>query len=319
MSGRGRSFSTRRPDVTAFLGPGRSLDESARRRLRARLGHDLRDVRVHDDERAAFAARVLGARGFALGRDVVLGARDESLLAHEVAHVVQQERPGRRGDPEAGARLAENGAVSPDTLGSAPAGLYLQEKGEEERPRPTTRLPAFRLDWGALRRTSPGFGIGPLLPPLGVSPILTPPDPILTPPGPARAGGDPAASASLPSRLSVASSGQFSLGLRLGFPEPELKTTPGAPTSALVESLKQAQLINQRLTGVVPHGWDAIDKAQLARAVWGIFSTNIAPDVARRITSGLTRSTGTGGPSYELDLVLFSDFTGGGLSFSVSY
>ena len=316
---RGRSHASRRPDVAAFLGPGRSLDESARRRLGARLGSDLREVRVHDDERAAFAARVLGARGFALGRDVVLAARDESLLAHEVAHVVQQERPGRGGDAEAGARLAEQGSVSPEQLGSAPTGLYLQDEPEEERPRPTTLLPAFRLDWGALRRTSPGFGVGPLLPPLGVSPILTPPDPILTPPAPVRTGGDPASTPSLPSRLSVASSGQFSLGLRLGFPEPELKTIPGGPPSALTESLRRAQLINQRLTGVVPQGWDAIDKAQLARAVWGIFSTNIAPDVAQKITSGLTRSTGAGGPSYELDLVLFSDFSGGGLSFSVIY
>ena len=316
---RGRSYASRRPDVTAFLGPGRSLDESARRRLGARLGPDLPDVRVHDDERAALAARVLGARGFALGRDVVLGARDDSLLAHEVAHVVQQQRAGRGGDPEAGAREAERGgAVSPEQLGSAPTGLYLQEETEEER-RPTTLLPALRLDWGALRRTSPGFGLGPLLPPLGVSPILTPPDPILTPPAPARAGGDPASSPNLPSRLSVASSGRFSLGLRLGFPEPELRTIPGAPPSALTESLKRAQLINQRLTGVVPQGWDAIDKAELARAVWGIFSTNIAPDVAQKITSGLTRSSGAGGLSYELDLVLFSDFSGGGISFSVSH
>ena len=316
---RGRSYASSRPDVTAFLGPGRSLDESARRRLGARLGHDLRDVRVHDGERAALAARVLGARGFALGRDVVLAARDASLLAHEVAHVVQQERPGRTGDAEAGARLAERGPVPAERLGSAPTGLYLQEEPEEQRPRPTTVVPALRLDWGTLRRTSPGFGVGPLLPPLSLSPLLTPPAPLLVPPASASAGGDPSATPSLPSRLSVASSGSFSLGLRLGFPEPELRTIPGGPPSALTESLRRAELINQRLTGVVPQGWDAIDKGELARAVWGIFSTHIAPDVARSITSGLTSSTGAGGPSYELDLVLFTNFSGGGLSFSVVY
>lgn len=299
--------------------PGRSLDESTRRRLGSRLGHDLRDVRVHDDERAALTARVLGARGFAIGRDVVLAERDEALLAHEVAHVVQQEHRGRRGDPEAGARLAERGPVSADRLGAAPTGLYLDE--EEEKRRPTTVEPAFRLDWGTLRRTRPGFGVGPLLPPLSLSPSLVPPappSPSLIPPATGTDAG-PAASPSLPSRLSVASSGSFSLGLRLGFPEPEARTIPGAPPSALSESLRRAEFMNQQLTGEIPQGWEAIDKGELARAVWGIFSTHLAPDLARSITSGLTTSTGAGGPSYELDLVLFTNFSGGGLSFSVQY
>ncbi len=310
---------SRQPHPSRNLpGPGRSLDETTRQRLGARLGHDLRDVRVHDDERATFAARALGARGFAFGRDVVLADRDESLLAHEVAHVVQQERPGRRGDPEAGARLAERGPVEPGPLGSAPTGLYLDE--EEER-RPAAVAPAFRLDWGTLRRTRPGFGVGPLLPPLGLGPALAPPappEPLLVP-APSDTDGAPSTTPSLPSRLSVASSGSFSLGLRLGFPELEARTIPGAPASALSESLRRAELMNQQLTGQVPQGWDAIDKGELARAVWGIFSTHLAPDVARSITSGLRTPTGTGGPSYELDLVLFTNFSGGGLSFSVVY
>ncbi len=249
----------------------------------------------------------------------MLGERDESLLAHEVAHVVQQERACSRGDPEVGARLAESGPVSADRLGAAPSGLYLQE--EEERPRPTTVEPAFQLDWGTLRRTRPGFGIGPLLPPLSLGPSLVPPMPPIPSLIPPATGtdADPAAAASLPSRLSVASSGSFSLGLRLGFPEPEARTIPGAPPSALSESLRRAEFMNQQLTGVIPTGWEAIDKGQLARAVWGIFSTHLAPDLARSITSGLTTSTGTGGPSYELDLVLFTNFSGGGLSFSVQY
>ena len=150
--------------------------------------------------------------------------------------------------------------------------------------------------------TLPG---GPVLPPL-------------TTPSTTGTQAAPAATTA-PSRLSVASSGSFSLGLRLGFPEPEAKAIPGAPASALSQSLRRGQVINELITGQVPRGWDAIDKAQLAGAVWGVFSTHIAPDLAQKITSGLSGSAGAGGPSYQLDLVLFTDFSGGGLSFSVGY
>ena len=76
------------------------------------------------------------------------------------------------------------------------------------------------------------------------------------------------------------------------------------------------------LTGNVPSGWDQTDKGKLAEAIWGIFSTNIAPDLARSITSGLSTPAGPAGTSYELDLVLLTDFSseiGGGLSFTVRF
>jgi hypothetical protein len=58
------------------------------------LGVDLSSVRVHSDGSAAQAARAFGARAFAIGSNVFLGqgerATDLRLMAHEVAHVVQQ-------------------------------------------------------------------------------------------------------------------------------------------------------------------------------------------------------------------------------------
>jgi hypothetical protein len=330
------------------LGAGRPLDRSSRARFEGRFGHDLRDVRLHDDERAGFTARALGTRAYTSGAHVVFadpaGARDARLVAHELAHVVQQERIGSAGDPEIGARRAEHGAVSPAELGSAPPGVYAQD--DEERP--VTVEPAISLPWdvllrpGAFQLTPPfadtgptsrfGFGVRPLTPPtLGPLPSLTPPPGLspgaLTPPGAAPSPlaapspaptAAPAAAGSPPSRLSVASSGSFSFGLRLGFPEPEARAIPGAPPAALSESLRRAQLMNAVLTGKVPQGWEAIDKAQLARAVWGIFSTHLAPDVAGRITRSLA-AKGPAGTSYQLDLVLLTNFTGGGVSFSVQY
>jgi hypothetical protein len=316
-----RRLAARRSEATAMIGPGRPLDRRTGARMGALLGHDLDGVRVHDDERAAFTARALGARGFALGRDVVLGIRDERLLAHELAHVVQQERRGASGDPEAGARLAERGRHVPaSTLGAAPIGLYADDV---ERPPPKTVEPAFRLDWERFAQAGRfSLGVPPLT--LGPPPVLLPPPvtpggpvtPPLTFPPPATA--QPPAATGAPSRLSVASSGRFSLGLRLGFPEAEAKTLPGGPPSALAESLRRGQILNQIVTGQVPRGWDAVDKAQLAGAVWGIFSTHIAPDLARKITSSVS-AKGPGGLSFELDLVLFTDFSGGGLSFSVAH
>jgi outer membrane protein OmpA-like peptidoglycan-associated protein len=59
---------------------------------------NLNDVRVHTDARAAESARAVNARAYTVGRDVVFGQGEydpqsssgRRLLAHELAHVVQQ-------------------------------------------------------------------------------------------------------------------------------------------------------------------------------------------------------------------------------------
>ena len=69
-----------------------------RRFFEERLGFDLSRVRVHADRPAAEAARALDAEAFTVGRDVAFAdgryrpsTRDgRGLLAHELAHVVQQ-------------------------------------------------------------------------------------------------------------------------------------------------------------------------------------------------------------------------------------
>ncbi len=80
-------------------GGGRPLDAPVRADMEARIGHDFRDVRVHDGAAAAGAAQALSARAFAVGNDVVFNAgeqpaTDRRLLAHELAHVVQQRAAG---------------------------------------------------------------------------------------------------------------------------------------------------------------------------------------------------------------------------------
>lgn len=79
-------------------GPGEPLRPAVAGRLQSGFGVDLTAVRVHRDGRAADAVRSLGARAFAFGRRIFLRddaqADDVGLMAHEVAHVLQQQRGG---------------------------------------------------------------------------------------------------------------------------------------------------------------------------------------------------------------------------------
>jgi len=81
-------------------GGGRSLDTPVREEMESRIGHDFRDVRVHDGPAAAGAAQALSARAFTVGNDIVFNAGerasggDKHLLAHELTHVVQQRGSG---------------------------------------------------------------------------------------------------------------------------------------------------------------------------------------------------------------------------------
>ncbi len=79
--------------------PGRPLKLPVRAAMEAQLGHDFSRVRVHTDVRAAESARAVGALAYTVGREVVFaegrfesdGGEGRSLLAHELAHVVQQQ------------------------------------------------------------------------------------------------------------------------------------------------------------------------------------------------------------------------------------
>jgi len=77
---------------------GRPLGESERSWAEGHFHRDLGGVRIHDDTRAAGAARALQAQAYTVGRDIVFGAgryapgtsAGRGLLAHELTHVMQQ-------------------------------------------------------------------------------------------------------------------------------------------------------------------------------------------------------------------------------------
>lgn len=78
--------------------PGQPLDEGTRAYMEPRFGRDFSDVRVHLDAQAAESARAVRARAYTVGQDIVFGAGQyqagsdagRALLAHELAHTVQQ-------------------------------------------------------------------------------------------------------------------------------------------------------------------------------------------------------------------------------------
>lgn len=75
--------------------PGESLPPEVQSALEESFGVSLQTVRVHQDATAQETARALSARAFTHGTHIFLGpgeqASDLKLMAHEAAHVVQQQ------------------------------------------------------------------------------------------------------------------------------------------------------------------------------------------------------------------------------------
>jgi Domain of unknown function (DUF4157) len=90
--------------ISSTRGGGASLDGGVQDRFSGSLG-DLSDVRVHTDDTADRLNRSVSARAFATGTDVYFAKGEynpgsssgDKLIAHELAHVVQQ-----RGAPSSG-------------------------------------------------------------------------------------------------------------------------------------------------------------------------------------------------------------------------
>ena len=77
---------------------GAPLDATTRGFMQPRFGYDFSQVRVHADAAAAQSARDLGALAFTVGNHIAFaagqyspgGGESNRLLAHELAHVIQQ-------------------------------------------------------------------------------------------------------------------------------------------------------------------------------------------------------------------------------------
>jgi hypothetical protein len=119
--------------------PGHTLDPETQAFFEARFGQGLGHVRVHTDARASQSARAVNALAYTVGRDIVFAPgrfapsanEGRRLLAHELAHVIQQRDvtgiPERVSDPsdplERDAdRMANHAMGAPATLPVRPFG-----------------------------------------------------------------------------------------------------------------------------------------------------------------------------------------------------
>ena len=80
--------------------PGSVLAPGPREFMESRFGLDFAGVRMHNDEKAARSARSIDARAYTMGNHIVFGEgqfdsagpQGLRLLAHELTHVIQQQR-----------------------------------------------------------------------------------------------------------------------------------------------------------------------------------------------------------------------------------
>src|SRR5215203_6077070 len=135
--------------------PSQPLDPATRAFMEPRLGYDFGHVRIHNDERAGESARSVGAFAYTVGNLVVLDRawyaphtpKGLHLLAHELAHVVQQRPGGARQVPDRIGRANDSAEREAEYVADAVVGA---SGGAGADVRTTTGAPADR--YATLRR-----------------------------------------------------------------------------------------------------------------------------------------------------------------------
>ena len=132
--GSGDSEQTAAPPIVheALASPGQPLDTATQALMEPRLGYDFSGVRVHTDTEAADGAHAIRARAYTIGRDIAFASgeyapatmKGKRLLAHELAHVVQQGH----------ARQLDDSLTQGFTKAESPAVISRQKTDPEETP-----------------------------------------------------------------------------------------------------------------------------------------------------------------------------------------
>ena len=151
--------------------PGQRLDPTTRAFMEVRFQHDFSRVRVHADSQAMASAEAVQARAYTVGPNIVFGAGEYApatqtgrrLLAHELTHVVQQERgvalsspSGRDGSTGAAAptifRPAQ-GTITQPTIQRAPLCPSARDSGEVTKSQSPAGVLAVDTDFDAAKES----------------------------------------------------------------------------------------------------------------------------------------------------------------------
>jgi hypothetical protein len=147
---------------------GQPLDAQTRSEMEPRFGHNFGKVRIHCGATSEKSAQDLNAHAYSAGNDIVFGAgrfapatqEGRQLIAHELAHVVQQR--GSAVEPQASVSQAGdawerdadrmaiqalgsgNGPIMPRTNMASPPALMRQPDDQKEKLKPF-RIPGTPL------------------------------------------------------------------------------------------------------------------------------------------------------------------------------
>lgn len=125
---------------------GQPLDAATRTYFEPRFGHDFGHVRVHAGPQAEQSARDVNAHAYTVGRNLVFGAGQfapatqtgRRLIAHELAHVLQQSRLEGLADDVSVQRAclpASECATPPGEARAGSAKQFGEEMAEQEAPK----------------------------------------------------------------------------------------------------------------------------------------------------------------------------------------
>jgi hypothetical protein len=242
------------------------------------------------------------------------------VMAHELAHVVQQRRGGSsdKQGAESGAcaaveQLARGGEAGPDLVGGAAPGVYCL--GPQDPP-PISLSEDLKnrlvgLVSGASAAPAGGFKTPHLA---DLDPGLPKaPQPNILPeaqPGPRVQHGDPKAIQAIapkktpkpgaaPETLSIPGvSRYFKAAVRLSVPSPDTKLAAGKITPAYTLSWLQSELTKAELLGNPP---PPVDKGELVKILYSIISTYFLPEFTAKL-AGAFSSKDKGGLQWEITI-----------------
>ena len=147
--------------ASTLASAGEALAPAARHFFEPRFGHDFGQVRVHHDAKAAASARDIGAEAYTLGGHIVFASgryapastAGQHLLAHELAHVVQQSRSTvqtvRRhtleNDPTTAPAMSCS--IATDSAGESLLTMNFPSGGSQLAPSDKAILAGFANEW----------------------------------------------------------------------------------------------------------------------------------------------------------------------------